>query len=122
MAAVWKAAIDFKSIIENKSSVAENLKNRSSNANLELVIQLYHNLLALQKVRIISFYDYSFLTVCVEGLIVDRPRGYQEVEDLRYARNVVANKMKGKVEPLERQTLIEEGMLYVGDVDSYVML
>nr|GEW84987.1 serine--tRNA ligase, chloroplastic/mitochondrial isoform X1 [Tanacetum cinerariifolium]GEX28968.1 serine--tRNA ligase, chloroplastic/mitochondrial isoform X1 [Tanacetum cinerariifolium] len=77
----WKAAIDFKSILENKSAVAENLKNRNSSANLELVIELYEKLLALQK----------------------------EVEDLRYERNIVANKMKGKVEPTERQRLIEEG-------------
>ncbi|KAI3508770.1 hypothetical protein L1887_23783 [Cichorium endivia] len=77
----WKAAIDFKSILENKSALAENLKNRNSTANLELVIELYENLLQLQK----------------------------EVEDLRYERNTVANKMKGKVEPLERQRLIEEG-------------
>ncbi|KAJ9545475.1 hypothetical protein OSB04_025182 [Centaurea solstitialis] len=78
----WKAAIDFKSILENKAAMAENLNNRNSNANLELVIELYERLLALQK---------------------------QEVEDLRYERNIVANKMKGKVEPLERQILIEEG-------------
>ncbi|KAI3725593.1 hypothetical protein L1987_65384 [Smallanthus sonchifolius] len=77
----WKAAIDFKSILENKSAVAENLKNRNSSANLELVIELYERLLELQK----------------------------EVEDLRYERNTVASKMKGKVEPLERQRLIEEG-------------
>ncbi|KAL8231940.1 hypothetical protein R6Q57_001718 [Mikania cordata] len=77
----WKAAIDFKSILENKSAVAENLKNRNSSANLELVLELYQRLLELQK----------------------------EVEDLRYERNTVANKMKGKVEPLERQRLIEEG-------------
>ncbi|KAI7741686.1 hypothetical protein M8C21_007227 [Ambrosia artemisiifolia] len=77
----WKAAIDFKSIVENKSAVAENLKNRNSSADLELVIELYERLLALQK----------------------------EVEDLRFERNTVANKMKGKVEPSERQRLIEEG-------------
>ncbi|XP_021981575.1 serine--tRNA ligase, chloroplastic/mitochondrial isoform X2 [Helianthus annuus] len=77
----WKAAIDFKSIVENKSAVAENLKNRNSTASLELVIELYERLLQLQK----------------------------EVEDLRFERNTVANKMKGKVEPLERQRLIEEG-------------
>ncbi|KVI06849.1 Aminoacyl-tRNA synthetase, class II [Cynara cardunculus var. scolymus] len=77
----WKAAIDFKSILENKTAAAANLNNRNSNANLELVIELYERLLELQK----------------------------EVEELRYERNTVANKMKGKVEPLERQRLIEEG-------------
>lgn len=33
----------------------------------------------------------------------------QEVERLRAERNVVANKMKAKLEPSERQKLIEEG-------------
>ncbi|GAA0152301.1 aminoacyl-tRNA synthetase [Lithospermum erythrorhizon] len=33
----------------------------------------------------------------------------QEVESLRAERNAVANKMKGKIEPSERQRLIEEG-------------
>uniref|UniRef100_A0A2P2LHT5 Serine-tRNA synthetase type1 N-terminal domain-containing protein n=1 Tax=Rhizophora mucronata TaxID=61149 RepID=A0A2P2LHT5_RHIMU len=77
----WKATIDFKWIRENKDEVARNIKNRSSNANLELVLELYEKLLALQK----------------------------EVERLRGERNVVANKMKGKLEPSERQKLIEEG-------------
>lgn len=34
---------------------------------------------------------------------------WQEVERLRAERNVVANKMKGKLEPSVRQTLVEEG-------------
>ncbi|KAK6139557.1 hypothetical protein DH2020_026703 [Rehmannia glutinosa] len=78
----WKAAIDFKWIRDNKEAVAANIKNRNSNANLDLVIQLYDKLLNLQK---------------------------QEVEKLRAERNVVANKMKAKLEPSERQKLIEEG-------------
>ncbi|KAM3237777.1 serine-tRNA ligase, chloroplastic/mitochondrial isoform X1 [Capsicum chacoense] len=77
----WKAAIDFKWIRDNKDSVALNIKNRNSNANLELVVQLYDKLLNVQK----------------------------EVEKLRAERNAVANKMKGKLEPSERQKLIEEG-------------
>ncbi|KAI3455243.1 hypothetical protein Pfo_011906 [Paulownia fortunei] len=77
----WKAAIDFKWIRDNKEAVAANIKNRSSNANLDLVLQLYDKLLNLQK----------------------------EVEKLRAERNVVANKMKAKLEPSERQKLIEEG-------------
>ncbi|KAK6147664.1 hypothetical protein DH2020_018576 [Rehmannia glutinosa] len=47
----WKAAIDFKWIRDNKEAVAANIKNRNSNANLDLVIQLYDKLLNLQKVR-----------------------------------------------------------------------
>lgn len=35
----------------------------------------------------------------------------QEVERLRAERNIVANKMKGKLEPSERQILVEEGYL-----------
>ncbi|XP_024169037.1 serine--tRNA ligase, chloroplastic/mitochondrial isoform X1 [Rosa chinensis] len=77
----WKAAIDFKWIRENKDAVAANIKKRNSNANLELVLQLYNQMLNLQK----------------------------EVERLRAERNAVANKMKGKLESFERQKLIEEG-------------
>ncbi|XP_059636299.1 serine--tRNA ligase, chloroplastic/mitochondrial isoform X2 [Cornus florida] len=77
----WKAAIDFKWIRDNKAAIAVNIKNRNSNANLELVVDLYERLLNVQK----------------------------EVERLRAERNVVANKMKGKLELPERQKLIEEG-------------
>ncbi|CAH9128746.1 unnamed protein product [Cuscuta epithymum] len=77
----WKAAIDFKWIRENKDSVAVNIRNRNSSANLGLVLELYQRLLDAQK----------------------------EVERLRAERNVVANKMKGNLEPTERQKLIEEG-------------
>ncbi|XP_057787838.1 serine--tRNA ligase, chloroplastic/mitochondrial isoform X1 [Salvia miltiorrhiza] len=80
-AAQWKAAIDFKWIRDNKEAVAANIKTRNSNANLQFVLELYDKLLTLQK----------------------------EVERLRAERNVVANKMKAKLEPSERQKLIEEG-------------
>lgn len=50
----WKAAIDFKWIRDNKDSVAVNIKNRNSNANLELVLQLYEKLLNVQKVNFLS--------------------------------------------------------------------
>ncbi|XP_050215339.1 serine--tRNA ligase, chloroplastic/mitochondrial [Mercurialis annua] len=77
----WKAAIDFKWLRDNEDAVALNIKNRNSNANLELVLHLYDKMLAVQK----------------------------EVERLRGERNAVANKMKGKLEPSERQKLIQEG-------------
>ncbi|CAK9325590.1 unnamed protein product [Citrullus colocynthis] len=77
----WKASIDFKWIRDNKDLVASNIENRKSGANLDLVLQLYDKMLSLQK----------------------------EVERLRAERNAVANKMKGKLEPSERQKLIEEG-------------
>ncbi|KAH0776105.1 hypothetical protein KY290_007516 [Solanum tuberosum] len=77
----WKAAIDFKWIRDNKESAAVNSKNRNSNANLEVVLELYEKLLNVQK----------------------------EIEKLRAERNAVANKMKGKLEPSECQKLIEEG-------------
>lgn len=38
---------------------------------------------------------------------------WQEVERLRAERNVVANKMKGKLEPSVRQALVEEGVNYL---------
>ncbi|KAL8502076.1 hypothetical protein ACS0TY_021262 [Phlomoides rotata] len=77
----WRATIDFKWIRDNKEAVAANIKNRNSNANLEVVLELYDELLNVQK----------------------------EVERLRAERNAVANKMKAKLEPSERQKLIEEG-------------
>ncbi|KAF8380801.1 hypothetical protein HHK36_028295 [Tetracentron sinense] len=77
----WRAAIDFKWIRDNKNDVAANINNRKSNADLELVLELYERLSTLQK----------------------------EVERLRGERNAVANKMKGKLEPSERQKLIDEG-------------
>ncbi|KAL6312679.1 hypothetical protein AAG906_039750 [Vitis piasezkii] len=77
----WKAAINFKWIRDNKAVVANNIKNRNSNANLELILELYERVSNLQK----------------------------EVERLRGERNIVASKMKGKMEPSERQKLIEEG-------------
>jgi seryl-tRNA synthetase len=47
----WKAAVDFKWIRDNRDAVAANIQNRSSAANLGLVLQLYDEYLALQKVR-----------------------------------------------------------------------
>ncbi|TVU30331.1 hypothetical protein EJB05_21946 [Eragrostis curvula] len=77
----WKAAIDFKWIRDNRDAVATNILSRNSAANLDLVLQLYDEYLALQK----------------------------EVERLRAERNAVANKMKGKLDPSVRQALVEEG-------------
>ncbi|KAI3968566.1 hypothetical protein MKW92_017253 [Papaver armeniacum] len=79
----WKATIDFKWIRDNKDAVASNIKSRNSVADLDLVLDLYERSLNLQK----------------------------EVQRLRGERNVVANKMKGKLEPSERQELIEEGKI-----------
>ncbi|KAL6654723.1 hypothetical protein ACP70R_008188 [Stipagrostis hirtigluma subsp. patula] len=80
----WKAAIDFKWIRDNRDAVAANIRSRNSAANLDLVLQLYEQYLALQKI-------------------------WQEVERLRAERNAVANKMKGKLDPSVRQALVEEG-------------
>ncbi|KAL0884810.1 hypothetical protein Bca101_008791 [Brassica carinata] len=78
----WKASIDFKWIRDNKEAVEINIKNRNSNADLGAVIELYENMVNLQK---------------------------QEVEGIREERNNVAKKMKGKLEPSERERLVEEG-------------
>ncbi|KAK9095660.1 hypothetical protein Scep_027129 [Stephania cephalantha] len=77
----WRAAIDFKWIRDNRDAVVTNIMNRKSSADLEVVIELYERMCSLQK----------------------------EVERLRGERNVVANKMKGKLEPSERLQLIDEG-------------
>ncbi|RDX96819.1 Serine--tRNA ligase, chloroplastic/mitochondrial, partial [Mucuna pruriens] len=77
----WKATIDFKWIKDNKEAVASNIRNRNSDADLDLVLHLYDKMFTLLK----------------------------EVERVRGERNAVANKMKGKLEPSERQRLIEEG-------------
>ncbi|KAF2589152.1 hypothetical protein F2Q70_00041841 [Brassica cretica] len=77
----WKASIDFKWIRDNKEAVEINIKNRNSNADLGGVIELYENMVNLQK----------------------------EVEGIREERNNVAKKMKGKLEPSERERLVEEG-------------
>lgn len=45
----WRAAIDFKWIKENKDLMEENIKNRKSNANLELLIEIYDRFLSLQR-------------------------------------------------------------------------
>lgn len=77
----WKASIDFKWIRDNKEAIGTNIKNRNSNADLGAVIELYENMVNLQK----------------------------EVEGIREERNNVAKKMKGKLEPSERERLVEEG-------------
>jgi len=46
----WKATIDFKWIKDNKEAVAANLRNRNSDADLDLVLHLYDKMFTLQKV------------------------------------------------------------------------
>jgi seryl-tRNA synthetase len=47
----WKASIDFKWIRDNRDAVSDNIRSRNSAANLDLVLELYDQYLALQKVR-----------------------------------------------------------------------
>lgn len=56
----WKAAIDFKWIKDNNEAVAANIKNRNSDANLDLVLHLYDQMFNLQKVMLLL---YLFLTL-----------------------------------------------------------
>lgn len=49
----WKAAIDLKWIRDNKADVAENIRQRNSAANLDLVLELYGRVFKLQKVRVL---------------------------------------------------------------------
>ena len=46
----WKAAVNFKWIRDNKDAVANNIRIRNSNANLELVLELYERVSNIQKV------------------------------------------------------------------------
>jgi len=58
----WKAAIDFKWIRDNRDAVADNIRSRNSAANLDLVLELYDQYLALQKVR--SSLNVVIVTLC----------------------------------------------------------
>lgn len=60
--------------------------------------------LYLKYVIVIPFYYYFLKDIYL--IITHR---WQEVERLRGERNAVANKMKGKLEPSMRQSLVEEG-------------
>ncbi|KAI5061654.1 hypothetical protein GOP47_0024159 [Adiantum capillus-veneris] len=77
----WRASLDFKWIRENRDAIAQNIQNRNTIADVDLVVQLYDKSMALN----------------------------QEVAKLRTDRNRVANAMKGKLEPDKRQELVEEG-------------
>ncbi|KAG8090149.1 hypothetical protein GUJ93_ZPchr0011g28282 [Zizania palustris] len=118
----WKAAIDFKWIRENTDTVAANIRDRNSTANLDLVLQLYDEHLALQKTRLSAHVPIDAITehswLFSSGLkfggnksmaTIPNCDRWQEVERLRAERNAVANKMKGKLEPSVRQALVEEG-------------
>ncbi|KAF8749743.1 hypothetical protein HU200_012542 [Digitaria exilis] len=110
----WKASIDFKWIRDNRDTVADNIRSRNSAANLDLVLELYDQYLALQKVRssqcaFCSNWG-SFLIMLTMATISNYDR-WQEVERLRAERNAVANKMKGKLDPSVRQALVEEGRI-----------
>ena len=79
---VWKASIDFKSIRENQSHVETNCLNRNvTNVSVQLVVSQYEAFVALD----------------------------QKADLLRASRNENAKKMKGKMEKVIRDELIEEG-------------
>lgn len=60
----WKAAIDFKWIRDNRDVVATNIRNRNSAANLDVVLQLYDQYLALQKVSDLPVIATAALRIC----------------------------------------------------------
>ena len=49
----WKASLDFKWIRDNRDAVAQNIQNRNTYANVDLVVQLYDKSLALGQVSFI---------------------------------------------------------------------
>ena len=73
--------LDLKFVKENREAVAENIRNRNMDVDLDKVIELYNR----------------------RSLLI------RETEELRKKRNENAKKMKGKLSSEERQTLIEEG-------------
>lgn len=73
--------LDLKFVKENREAVAENIRNRNMDVDLDKVIELY----------------------------TMRSSLIQETEELRKKRNENAKKMKGKLSPDERLTLIKEG-------------
>ncbi len=73
--------LDLKFVKENRDAVAENIRNRNMDVDLDKVIELYNR----------------------RSLLI------RETEELRKKRNENAKKMKGKLSSEERQTLIEEG-------------
>lgn len=73
--------LDLKFLKENLEAVKENIRNRYMQADADLVVRLYDERNAL----------------------------IAQVDSLRAKRNENAQKMKGKLTPEERATLIEEG-------------
>lgn len=55
----WKATIDFKWIKDNKEAVAANIRNRNSDADLDLVLHLYDKMFNLQKVMFLPFFFHN---------------------------------------------------------------
>jgi len=80
--------LDLKYIRDNLEQIIENTKNRQVEANPERVAELYDR----------------------------RNQLLQETEALRHRRNLNAQAMKQKVEPEERQRLIEEGKSIKGQI------
>jgi seryl-tRNA synthetase len=73
--------LDLKFIRDNAEAVEANLRNRNMQADVQSVVRLYDQ----------------------------RSSAIQNLEGLRSRRNENAQKMKGKLDPTERETLIQEG-------------
>jgi seryl-tRNA synthetase len=82
--------LDLKFIRDNLNRIIENTKNRQVAANPERVVELYDR----------------------------RNQLLQETEALRHRRNINAQAMKKKVDPDERQRLIEEGKNLKGQISQ----
>lgn len=86
----WKPHIDFKYIRDHQADVEENCRLRNSTADVAKVVALYEEFV----------------------------KKNMEVDALRAERNRVANSMKGKLAPEERQKLVEEGKRLKEEVAS----
>ena len=73
--------LDLKFIRDNAGAVEANLAHRNMKADVQAVVRLYD----------------------------ERSSAIQDLEGLRARRNENAQKMKGKLDPVDREALIQEG-------------
>ena len=82
--------VDLKYIKENYETVRENIRNRYMNVDIDDILALYE----------------------------ERNRLLRSLEEIRQKRNENAKRMKAKLEPEERSSLIEQGKQFKEQIAS----